>query len=103
MKKFLVLYSGGKAPTSQQEAEASMKVWMAWFGKLGAAVVDAGNPLGESKTIGITGIHDGPGGNSSNGWGFIQADSLASAAALTKDCPIIAEGGKVHVFDLIAM
>ena len=45
MKKFLVLYSGGKAPSTPQEGEASTKAWMAWFGKLGKVVVEAGAPF----------------------------------------------------------
>jgi hypothetical protein len=31
MKNFVFLYSGGKAPTTAAEGEASMKSWMAWF------------------------------------------------------------------------
>jgi hypothetical protein len=50
MKKFLVLYSGEKAPTTPQEGPASS---------------------------------------------ILQANDLAGAAGLIKQCPIIAEGGKV--------
>lgn len=103
MKKFVVLYSGGKSPSNQKEAEASMKKWMEWFGKLGGSVEDNGNPFGESKTISASGVKDGPDGNSANGWSIFQAPSLKEAAALLKSCPIIAEGGKVHVFDLMPM
>jgi hypothetical protein len=103
MKKFVVLYSGGKTPTNQKEAEASMKIWMDWFGKLGGSVIDNGNPFGESETISASGVKNGPDGNVSNGYGIFQANSLKEAAALLKGCPIIAEGGKVHVFDLMAM
>jgi hypothetical protein len=103
MKKFLVLYSGGKAPTTPQEGEASMKVWQAWFGKLGSAVVEAGAPCGASKVVSGSGVQDGSGGNISNGYSILQANDLAGAAGMLKQCPIVAEGGKVHVFDLMAM
>ena len=103
MKKFLVLYSGGKAPTTPQEGEASMKAWQAWFGRLGKAVVEAGAPVGASKTLSSSGIRDGSDGNVSNGYSILQADDLGGAAKILKDCPIIADGGKVHVFDLMAM
>jgi hypothetical protein len=103
MKKFLVLYSGGKTPTTPQEGEASMKTWRAWFGKLGAAVVEAGAPFGASKCLSSSGVQDGSGGNISNGYSIFQADDLAGATRIIKGCPIIAEGGKVHVFDLMAM
>ena len=103
MKKFLVLYSGGKTPTSPQEGEASMKVWRAWFGKLGSAVVEEGAPFGASKSLSSSGVQDGSSGNISNGYSIFQAADLAGAAGITKGCPIIAEGGKVHIFDLMAM
>lgn len=80
-----------------------MKTWMAWFETLGAAVVDAGAPFGASKTVGSVGIQEGAGGNVSNGYSIVQAASLAAAATLVKTCPIIAEGGKVHLFEKAAM
>jgi hypothetical protein len=103
MKKFLVLYSGGQTPANPKEAEASMKRWTDWFSKLDGSVADAGNPFSESKTITAAGLKDGPEGNISNGYGIFQAESLKAAAALLKGCPILSEGGKVHVFDLMAM
>jgi hypothetical protein len=103
MNKFIVLYSGGKAPTTPQEGEASMKVWKSWFGKLGGSVVEPGNPFGGSKTVSSSGIQDGTSGNVSNGFSILQAADLAAAAKLVRDCPIIGEGGKVHVFDLMPM
>ena len=51
MAKFLVLYSGGKTPTTPQEGEASMKVWTKWFEGLGKAVVEMGAPFAKSKTV----------------------------------------------------
>ena len=103
MKKFIVLYSGGKAPTNPQEGQASMKAWQAWFGGLGEAVVEAGAPFGGSKTVSTSGIQEGGSGNVSNGYSLVQADDLAGAAKLVKECPILSGGGKVHVFELAAM
>ena len=103
MKKFLVLYSGGKAPTTPQEGEASMRVWRAWFEKLGDKVVEAGAPFGGSKSVNGSGVQDGASGNISNGYSILQANDLAAAAGIVKQCPIIAEGGKVHVFEVMAM
>ena len=103
MSKFVVLYSGGKAPTTPQEGEASRKVWQKWFDGLGKAVVEPGAPFGASKTVSGTGVQDGTSGNVSNGYSVVQADDLAGAAKLVKSCPIVAEGGKVHIFELMAM
>jgi hypothetical protein len=103
MKKFVVLYSGGKAPTTPQEGEASMKAWEKWFGALGKSVVEAGAPFGASKTVSSSGVQDGASGNVSNGYSVVQADDLAAAAKLVKGCPMIADGGKVHIFEQMAM
>jgi hypothetical protein len=103
MKKFAVLYSGGKAPTTPQEGEASMKAWQKWFDTLGKSVIEAGAPFGGSKTVSSSGVQDGTAGNVSNGYSVLQADDLAAAAKLVKGCPMIADGGKVHVFELTAM
>ncbi|HVO37507.1 MAG TPA: hypothetical protein VMV03_00630 [Spirochaetia bacterium] len=103
MKKFVVLYSGGKAPTTPQEGEASMKVWTKWFEGLGKSVVDAGAPFGASKTVNGSGVQDGASGNITNGYSVFQADDLAGAAKIVKGCPIVSEGGRVHVFELMAM
>jgi hypothetical protein len=103
MKNFVFLYSGGTAPTTPAEGEASMKEWMAWFEGLGSSVKEAGEAFASSRTVTKSGPKDGPGGNISNGYSILQANDLAGAAGLVKQCPIIAEGGKVHVFDLMAM
>jgi len=103
MKKFLVLYSGGKAPANPKEAEASMKKWTEWFAKLDGSVAEAGNPFGESRTLSASGVKNGTDGNISNGYSIFQAESLERAASLLKGCPILSEGGKAHVFDLMPM
>ncbi len=103
MAKFVVLYSGGSAPTTPEEGAASMKEWETWFKKLGKAVVDMGAPFAKSKTISSSGTHDGEGGNVSNGYTIVEASNLGAAAKLVNGCPIVKDGGKVHVFDLRAM
>ena len=39
-----------------------MAQWGAWFGQLGAAIVDAGNPVGQSSTVHSDGSVTGDGG-----------------------------------------
>ena len=46
MAKYLYVYHGGSVPQSKEEGERVMQAWMGWFGQLGAAVVDGGNPVG---------------------------------------------------------
>jgi hypothetical protein len=54
-------------------------------------------------TVSSAGVKDGGGGNVSNGYSVVEAESLADAAKMLNGCPIVAEGGKVHVFELMAM
>ena len=104
MKKFILLYSGGGgAQMSQQERQASMKVWEKWFQGLGKSIVEMGAPFAGSKTLSKSGTQDGDGGLGANGYTIFQAIDLDAASKLVKDCPGIAEGGKVHIFQLASM
>ena len=44
MANYLLLYSSGSMPESETEQAAVMQAWTNWFGQLGSALVDAGNP-----------------------------------------------------------
>jgi hypothetical protein len=103
MKKFVVLYSGGRPARDPRQAEPSMNSWTEWLDTLDGAIVERGLPFGEAKTVTASGVEDAADGNVSNGYSIVQAGSLKEAAALVKGCPIIARGGKVHVFDLREM
>ena len=45
MANFVLLYSGGSMPETEAEQAAVMQAWGAWFGQLGSALVDGGNPF----------------------------------------------------------
>jgi len=53
MAKYLYAYHGGgsMAEASKEEQDKVMQAWIGWFGQLGAAVVDGGNPVGKSTTV----------------------------------------------------
>lgn len=103
MANYLLAYKGGGMAATDAEREAAMAAWGAWFGNLGAAVVDAGNPFGPSGTVSADGsVSDGaPSGLT--GYSVVSADSLAAAGALAKGCPIFAAGGGVEVYETIAV
>ena len=64
MAKYLFVYHGGKAPSNPTEGKAVMDAWGAWFGSMGAAVIDGGNPVGASSTVKSDGsLADGGGAN----------------------------------------
>ncbi len=101
MANYLLLYSGGSMPESEAEQAAVMQAWGAWFGSLGSALVDGGNPTtGKAKTIASDGsVSDGSVGTTASGYSIIKADSLDSAVALAKGCPVLQGGAKISVVE----
>jgi hypothetical protein len=102
MGNFVLAYKGGSMAETPEAQEAAMKAWMDWFGTLGSAVVDAGNPFGASTTV----TADGSGGATTaglSGYSVLQADSLDLAAKLAGGCPVLAAGGTVEVYEALAM
>ena len=59
--------------------------WVAWFDKLGSALVDAGNPISpKAKNISSDGkVNDGQVGSMAKGYSVIKADSLEATVLLT--------------------
>jgi hypothetical protein len=100
MANYLLAYTGGGMASTEAEREAAMAAWGQWFGKLGQAVVEPGNPVGASTSVSSSG-GNGAAGSGLTGYSVVSADSLDAAAALVTDCPIIAAGGKVDVYETI--
>jgi YCII-related domain len=101
MANYLLAYKGGGMAQTDAEREAAMAAWGAWFGGLGAAVVDAGNPFGPSKSVASDGTPSDGASSSLTGYTVVSAASLDAAAALTKGCPIFAAGGSVDVYETV--
>ena len=98
MAKYLLVYHGGAGMETTPEAiEKVMGAWMGWFGSLGAAVVDGGNPVGRACTIGADGSAEGGGANPATGYSVLEAASMDAALAMAKGCPVIAGGGTIEV------
>ncbi len=103
MANYLLSYHGGGMPESEEEGARVMAAWTDWFGKLGAAVVDGGNPVSVAKTVGADGsVTDGGGSNPVTGYSILSADTLDAAVAMAKGCPIIASGGSIEVSETFA-
>jgi hypothetical protein len=100
MADYVLLYTGGSMPETEAEQASVMKAWTAWFGQLGAAVKDPGNPFsGKAKRISSNGsVGEGPAGEAS-GYSIIQADSLDAAAEMAKGCPVLQGGAQISVFE----
>lgn len=104
MAKYLFVYHGGKAPTDPAEIKKTMDAWGAWFGAMGAAVVDGGHPVGPSSTVRSDGsLVEGGGANPASGYSLIEAGSLADAHQKARGCPLLAVGGTIEIAQAMDM
>ena len=98
MGKYVLAFKGGSIPETEEEQKSVMDAWTAWFGTLGDAVVDVGNPFGAQAAVG--------GGATSGltGYTIVNASSLDDALDKAKSCPILDGGnGGVEVYETIDM
>jgi hypothetical protein len=105
MTKFMLLYSGGGMPETDEEYAAVLRAWTDWYTMLGSAVVDPGNPFTTvAKRIGTSGRVTKVGANRmASGYTIVQADSLDTAVELGKSCPVLQSGGRVSVFEAFSV
>jgi len=100
MAKYLYAYKGGGMARTEEEQQAAMAAWGAWFGELGSATVDIGNPFGASAAVRADGSN-GAAGSGLTGYSVVEAASLEDAVAKARGCPIFAGGGSVEVYETL--
>jgi hypothetical protein len=96
MGKYVLVYRGGAMAETEEARQAAMAAWGAWFGSLGAAVVDGGAPFGASAAVG-----GGASTTGLTGYSILEAADLGAATKLGEGCPILADGGSVDVYEAI--
>jgi hypothetical protein len=99
MANYVLIYHGGSgmADTPEQQAQV-MKEWGDWFGSLGEALVDGGNPASQTRMIAPDGtVSADPNGPS--GYSIIKADSLDAATDIAKGCPVRHGGAAIQVVE----
>jgi hypothetical protein len=69
-----------------------VEAWNSWFEGVGDALVDRGNPVFESTSLGQCGA-----GTNLGGYSIIRADDLEAAVAIAKGCPSLNEGAGLEV------
>ena len=101
MAKYVLVYSGGSAGATPAERQAQMQQWGNWFGQLGKAVVDNGNPFSDKvKSLSSDGkVKDGPLGQRASGYSIVEAGSIDAATELAKGCPVLSSGGQITVYE----
>ncbi|MGE0485198.1 MAG: hypothetical protein AB7Q81_13740 [Gammaproteobacteria bacterium] len=104
MAKYLFVYHGGSAPKSDAEKARIMDAWGRWFGSLGKAVLDGGNPVGPASTVASDGSVVAHGGaNPPSGYSLIEASDRDDAIAKARGCPVLAAGGSVELAEAFDM
>ena len=101
MANYLLTYYGGGMPESPEENAQVMQAWTAWFGELGGALVDGGNPTSQSRAISPDGsVMDAT--MAPTGYSIIKADTLDAAVKAAKHCPVLAGGATIVVSETFA-
>lgn len=104
MSKFMFVYHGGGMPDTPEEGARMMAAWNAWYADMGDAVIDPGNPVGQSMTVTSVGVAADGGANPVSGYTIVDAQSVEAACEMAKGCPMVADGsGSVEVAPIVEM
>ncbi len=104
MTNYVLIYTGSGMPETEEESQAVMAAWGAWYGKLGDAIVDGGNPFSASKSLTADVVSDGAVSSPpATGYTVISAESLDDAVEKSKDHPHLKYGGQVSVYETFQM
>ena len=111
MKDFIMLFHSEPSPNmdpSPEEMQAELKKWEEWMGAIGAKgkLKNPGEALGyDGKTLHGDGtVTDGPYVEVKEfvgGFIIVSTDTIDEALALAEGCPVLANGGKVEVRDIM--
>lgn len=104
MPKYVLTYHGemGPMPDDPAAMQAIMDEWGAWYGSMGEALVDGGNPFSQSTAV-------GPDGSSASapasmtGYTIVNADDMSGVTAIAKGCPVLANGHTVQISEAVDM
>lgn len=112
MPKYLLAYTNDPAHpgpsaedmmrASPEEQQAVMAAWGTWYSSLGDKLVDPGNPTGAAATLTSGGSSAGA-SSGITGYSIINAGSLEEATQLSTGCPILANGGVIHIYETFSM
>lgn len=97
MANFMVVCVGGVHPSDADEAARVAQAWGAWFGRLGATVIDPGSPFGPAKNIVAGGTVAAGAPSGLTGYTVIAAENLDAAVEIAKDCPHLHSFGSTGV------
>lgn len=103
MPKFVIVYLGGKQPSSPEEGKQQFAKYMQWMSELGDAVISPANPFKNTHLVSPDGSISTGGTTAMSGYTIIEADSMDSALSIAKKCPFLDIGGSLEVSELVEM
>lgn len=101
MGTYLLLYTGGRVPATEEETRAVADAWGTWLAGIGDALVD-GNPFTtNAKSLSPDGVVSaGPVGPMATGYSMIRAGSMDEAVEMAKGCPVNLSGASISIFEV---
>jgi hypothetical protein len=84
VKKYILVYYGGKMESDPKKVQASMMAWIKWFQDLGKAVVDTGNLTMPGNSLSAKGVKKGGIGEPVTGYSILQANNLDAVTDMAK-------------------
>lgn len=103
MPQYIIVYLGGKQPSSPEEGQQHFAKYMEWLSSLGESAVSPANPLKDTRTVNSDGSVSAGGNTAMSGYTIIEADSMDAALALAKACPFLDLEGSLEVSELAQM
>lgn len=86
-----------RARPDRQPTSAEGARWPVWFEQISGSIADFGNRVGETRVVGPT-----TGGEEViSGYIVVNGDNLDVAAKIAEGCPILDQGGRVEVGELV--
>ena len=103
MAQYLLVYLGGKPPSSPEEGQKHFARYKEWLGSLGDAVVSPANPLKDTHTVSHDGSVTTGGSTSMSGYTIVTAESMEAALDMARSCPFLDVEGTLEVAEMIQM
>jgi hypothetical protein len=100
MANYVLAFRGGGVPATEEERQQAMAAWGAWFGGLGNAVVDTGNPFGDSRSLASDGSDSNGNGSGLSGYTILSAGDMDEAVGQARGCPLLQSGGSIDVYEV---
>lgn len=101
MKQFVLVYLGGKQPTSPDAANNHFSKYVEWLSSLGDSVVIPTIPLKDTHTVRSDGTTEEGGSSAMSGFTIIKAESMEAALAIAQSCPFLEIDGSLEVSEMM--